>query len=84
VKQAAIIPVLKKSKSTSVSYYRPISLLSNFSKIFEFVIYDNVSHYHKSKISHHQDGFSKTKSTSTSLVTYVDFISPLVGSQRQS
>jgi hypothetical protein len=34
-KQAAIIPVLKKGKSTSVSNYRPITLLCNFSKIFE-------------------------------------------------
>jgi hypothetical protein len=33
-KQAAIVPVLKIGKSTSVSNYRPISLLSNFNKIF--------------------------------------------------
>jgi hypothetical protein len=33
-KQAAIVPVIKKGKSTSVSNYRPISLLNNFSKIF--------------------------------------------------
>jgi hypothetical protein len=37
-KQAAIIPVLKNGKSTSVRNYIPISLLSNFSKIFEFII----------------------------------------------
>jgi hypothetical protein len=82
--QAAIVPVLKKGKRTSVSNYRPISLLSNFSKIFEFVIHDHVSHYLKSKISPHQHGFPKTKSTSTNLVISVDFISPLVGSQRQA
>jgi hypothetical protein len=62
----------------------PISLLSNFSKIFEFVIHDHVSHYLKSKSSPHQHGFSKTRSTSTNLVTYVDFISPVVDSQRQA
>lgn len=33
-KEAAIVPVLKKSKRTSVSNYRPISLLNNFSNIF--------------------------------------------------
>ncbi|PNF20040.1 hypothetical protein B7P43_G05817 [Cryptotermes secundus] len=83
-KQAAIVPVLKKGKSTSVSNYRPISLLSNFSKIFEFIVHEHVSHYLKSKISPYQHGFSKTKSTSTNLVTYIDFISPIVGSQRQA
>jgi hypothetical protein len=83
-KQAAIAPVLIKGKSTSVSNYRPISLPSNFSMIFEFVIHDHVSHHLKSKISPHQQGFSKTKSTSTNLVTFFDSISPLVGSQRQA
>jgi Notch-like protein len=33
-KQTATVPVLKKGKCNSVSNYRPISLLSNFSKIF--------------------------------------------------
>jgi hypothetical protein len=42
-KQAAIVPVLKKGKSTSVSNYTPISLLSNFSKIFEFIVHEHVS-----------------------------------------
>jgi hypothetical protein len=74
----------KKGKSTSVSNYRPISLLNHFSKILEFVIHNRVSHYLKFKISPHQQGFSKTKSTTTNLVTYLDYISPLVGSQRQA
>jgi hypothetical protein len=82
-KQAAIIPVPPKGKTTSVSNYRPISLLNNFSKLFEFVIHDRVLHYLKFKLSPHQHGFSKSKSTNTNLVTYLDFISPLVCSQRQ-
>jgi hypothetical protein len=83
-KQAAIVPVLKKGKSTSVSNYRPITLPCNFSKIFEMIIHDHVSHYLKSKITPYQHGFSKTKSTCTNLVTFVDFIFPLVCSQRQA
>jgi hypothetical protein len=50
-------------------------ILSNFSKIFEFVIDNHVLHYLKSKIRPYQQGLSKTKSTSTNLVTYVDIIS---------
>jgi hypothetical protein len=79
-----IIPVFKKGKRTSLSNYRAISLVSNFSKLFELVIHDHISHYLKSKISPHQHGFTKAKSTSTNLVTYVDFIAPLAGSQRQA
>jgi hypothetical protein len=83
-KQAAIIPVLKKGKSTSVSNYRPITLLCNVSKLLEIVIHDHVSHYLKSKINPYPHGFSKTKSASTDLVISVDFITPLVCSQGQA
>jgi hypothetical protein len=77
-------PVLKKGKSTSVSNYRPITLLCNFSKIFEMVIHDDVSHYLKSKINPYQHGFSKIKSASKNVVTLVDFVTPLVRSQGQA
>jgi hypothetical protein len=61
----------------------PISLLSNCCKVFKFIVHGHIYHYLNSKIRLYQHGFSKTKSTSTNLVTYVDFISPLVGYQRQ-
>jgi hypothetical protein len=48
------------------------------------VVHDLVSHYLKSKINPYQHGFSKTKSASTNLVTFVDFITPLVCSQGQA
>jgi hypothetical protein len=67
-----------------VSNYRAISLVSNFSKLFELIIHDLISHYLKSKISPYQHGFTKAKSTSTNLVAYVDYIAPLVGSKRQA
>jgi hypothetical protein len=41
-KQTAVVPLFKKGDSTSVSNYRPVSVLNNFSKIFEFTIYDNL------------------------------------------
>jgi hypothetical protein len=33
-KQAAIVPVFKKGKTSSVGNYRPIAILNNFSKVF--------------------------------------------------
>jgi hypothetical protein len=74
----------QKRQHASVSNYRPVYLLNNISKLFEFVIHDHVSHNLKFKISPYKHGFSESKSATTNLVTYVDFISPLVGSQRQA
>jgi hypothetical protein len=48
------------------------------------IIHDHVSHYLKSKINPYQHSFSKTKSASTNLITFVDFITPLICSQRQA
>jgi hypothetical protein len=46
-KQAAI-PVFKKGKASSVHNYRPVAILNNFSKIFESIIHDHISHFLKS------------------------------------
>jgi hypothetical protein len=75
---------LKKGNTPSVSNYRPISILNTFSKIFELAIHDHVSHYLKSKLNPYQHGFTKSKSTITNLVTYLDFITPLVSYQGQA
>jgi hypothetical protein len=50
----------KKGNSSSANNYRPISLLNDFSTVFEFVMYDHMSHYVKSKMNPSQYGFSKT------------------------
>jgi hypothetical protein len=75
-KEAAIVPVLKRGNHGAVSNYRPVSILSNFSKLFEFVIHDHVSHY--AKFNSNQHGFTRTKSTLTNLVTFLDFFTPIV------
>jgi hypothetical protein len=73
--------VFKSSDHASVSNYRAISILNNFSKIFECIIHDHVSHY--TKLHPNQHGFSKSKSTVTSLITFLDLVTPAVRSQRQ-
>jgi hypothetical protein len=69
-KQAAVTPVLKMATVPllAISDQYPNSVI--FSKLFEFVIYDDFSHYLKIKIRSYQRGSSKSKS----LVTYVEFI----------
>ena len=40
LKLARVVPLYKKSDKTDVSNYRPVSILSIISKVFERVIYD--------------------------------------------
>jgi hypothetical protein len=41
-KQTPVVTVFKKSSSTVVSNCRPISILHNFYKMFEFIMYDHL------------------------------------------
>ena len=66
-----------------MNIYRPITILNTFSKIFEIIINEHVSHYLKSKFNPRQHGIIISKSTTTNLVAYLDIITPLVHSQCQ-
>lgn len=74
-KRARISPVFKKGNESILKNYRPISILNNFSKVFEQVIYSslitNISKY----ISPHQHGFLPGRSTVTNLVSITQYIS---------
>ena len=45
IKVAEIIPVFKKLDSTSKDNYRPISALSNFTKLFESKLFTQLNRY---------------------------------------
>jgi hypothetical protein len=45
LKFSQVNPIFKKGNKAEISNYRPISLLTSFSKVFEKVIYKR-SHYH--------------------------------------
>jgi hypothetical protein len=82
-KQAAIVPIFENGTPSLLANYRPISILNNFSEVFEFVVHDHVSHYVQSKLNCCQHGFIKSRYTTSNLVTYLDYITSLVTSQRQ-
>jgi len=42
LKYAIVKPILKKGNKENVTNYRPISLLTSFSKVFEKLIYDTL------------------------------------------
>jgi hypothetical protein len=66
-----------------VTNYRPILLLNTFSKVFEIIIHDQLSYYFKRKLHPSQQGFIKSKSTVTNLITYLNKVTPVVCSQGQ-
>jgi hypothetical protein len=80
-KEAAVVPAFKRGNHVAVNNYRPVSILSNFSELFEFIIHDHVSHY--AKFNPNQHGF-RTKSPLTNLVTFLDCVTSVVRSQRQA
>jgi hypothetical protein len=81
-KEAAVVPVLKRCSHAPVNNYRPIYIFNIFSKLFEFIIHDHVSHY--AKCNHGENGFTGTKSKVTNLVTFPDFLTPVVRGQHQA
>jgi hypothetical protein len=64
-KEAAIVPIFKRGSHAAVSSYRPISILNNFSKLFEFIVHDHILHF--VKFNPNQHGFTRSKSTNISL-----------------
>ena len=65
LKYSVITPLHKKGDKNNVSNYRPISVLTSFSKIFERIIYNRlITHFTSHKIlANSQFGFRKKSST---------------------
>jgi len=76
LKTAQVCPIYKKSDKTKCVNYRPISLLSNISKIFERVMYNRLEAYLESNniLYHHQFGFRKSYSTEHALMSITEQI----------
>ena len=66
----AITPVHKSGDRTSVTNYRPISLLSNTSKVLEHLVYDKCAEFLTASISSVQFGFLGGRSTIQQLVLF--------------
>ena len=71
------VPIFKSGDPFSTDNYRPISLLSQLSKILEKIVsIQLVNHLDRNKILYeHQYGFQKNKSTEHNLVHALNFIS---------
>ena len=76
LKSARVVPIFKKNDKTSVGNYRPVSILSIVSKVFEKVVYDQVESYFKDNklLYKFLSGFRNGFSTDTCLIYLTDFI----------
>ena len=76
LKNALVCPIYKKNDKTNCANYRPISLLSNISKLFERAMYNQVEQFldFNNIIYDLQFGFRKKHSTSHALLSIIENI----------
>ena len=86
LKIARVCPIFKSGDRESVNNYRPISVLTNFSKIFEKIIYARLSSYlNKYDILYErQYGFRPGHSAHMALVDMYDSLSKAIDNKKIS
>lgn len=82
-KRARVCPVFKKGDNAIICNYRQISILSNFAKVFEQCLYQDIYYSVKNFISPDQHGFVKGRSTVTNLALITQYIATNLDSGRQ-
>ena len=77
LKIAKVFPVYKSGDKSNISNYRPISVLSFFSKVFEKIVYNHVIDFINTNnlLTKQQFGFRKHHSTNHAVITLIDQIS---------
>ena len=83
-KSAKITPVYKKGARSCISNYRPISVLTNLSKVFETVIYNRLNNYFNEReiLSKNQYGYRKGMSTELAILDLVSKLMPAINDQK--
>ena len=76
LKLAKVVPIFKSDDSSKITNYRSISVLSFFSKVFERVMYNNITDFIDSLniIYKYQFGFRHKYSTQQAIITLVNKI----------
>lgn len=76
LKVAVVVPIFKKGDTKCVENYRPIALLSIFSKIMEKLVFDRIFAFLNSFniLTPSQHGFRANHSTETAAVDFMQFV----------
>lgn len=76
-------PIHKKNEESIIQNYRQISIISNFAKIFEKVVYKYIYSQVKLIISPEQNGFVEGRSTVTNLVCFTQYVAEILDDKGQ-
>ena len=72
LKLADVTPVYKNKSKNSKDNYRPVSILSNISKIYERCLYDQIQVFFESILSKYQCGFRRGYNAQHCLMTLIE------------
>ena len=72
LKKAEVTPVYKKFDMNDKQNYRPVSTLSNLSKVFKKLIYSQIYTYMGDKFSKYLRGFRKNHNTQHVLINMIE------------
>ena len=72
LKIADFTPIFKKGNGNEKENYRPVSMLSTFSKLFEKLLFEQINDYVQSKFPKHLTGFRKNHSTQNALLIMIE------------
>ena len=72
LKHADIVPIHKKKDKKDKSNYRPVSILSNYSEIYEKLIYNQLYQYFENILFQSKCGFRKGYSTQHCLLVLIE------------
>lgn len=81
VKKATVVPIFKKCDIYDVINYRPILILSCFSKVFERLVFDRMMKFLNNfqLLDAAQHGFRSGRSTQTGALDFVEFVYKCLG-----
>lgn len=82
-KIAKIKPILKSGDKNCIVNYRPISILSAVSKLYERILFKKIYDHVKTTIVSEQHGFLPKRSTITNLLNFTNFVSEALESKKQ-
>ena len=77
-KNTKVIPILKDGDSSLAANYRPISILPNFAKAFEKILYQHLLVSFKPVLSEYQHGFVHGRSTVSNLLMFTKLVYELL------
>ena len=72
LKRADVTPIFKKGSDNENENYHPVSMLSNFPKVFEKLLFEQINDHMQSKFSKHLTGFCKNDSTQNTLLVMIE------------